>query len=76
MPLYLILSLVFLAHGTPATAPSSGLALLNSVADRYAQAKSYHVEAIKEQTTQWKPVTQLAKDFYDGHCRAWWKVPL
>jgi thiol-disulfide isomerase/thioredoxin len=53
MPPYLILSLVFLAQsGIPATAPSGGLALLNSVADRYAQAKSYNIEAIKEQTTR------------------------
>ena len=51
MPLYLLLSLAFLAQGTPATPPSSGLALLNSVGDRYAKAKSYHIEAIKEQTT-------------------------
>jgi thiol-disulfide isomerase/thioredoxin/outer membrane lipoprotein-sorting protein len=51
MPPYLILSLVLVAQGTPATAPSSGLALLSSVSDRYAQAKSYHIEAIKEQTT-------------------------
>jgi thiol-disulfide isomerase/thioredoxin/outer membrane lipoprotein-sorting protein len=51
MPPYLILSLVFLAQGTPATGRSSGLALLSSVAERYAQAKSYHIEAIKEQTT-------------------------
>lgn len=50
MPLCLLLSLAFLAQGTPATPPSSGFALLNSVADRYAQAKSYHIEAIKEQT--------------------------
>jgi thiol-disulfide isomerase/thioredoxin len=50
MPHCLLLSLAFLAQGTPATPPSSGLALLNSVADRYAQAKSYRIEAIKEQT--------------------------
>ena len=63
MPLYLILSLVFLAQGTPATAPSSGLALLNSVADRYAQAKSYHVEAIKEQTTSGNLLRSWQKTF-------------
>lgn len=50
MPLCLILFLAFLTQATPATVPSGGLALLNSVAERYAQAKSYHIEAIQEQT--------------------------
>ena len=50
MFLYFILSLALLAQEAPAPRPSSGLALLNSVAQRYAQAKAYHIEAIKEQT--------------------------
>jgi thiol-disulfide isomerase/thioredoxin len=50
MPLYFILSLALLAQEAPAATPGSGLALLNSVVQRYAQAKSYHIEAVKEQT--------------------------
>src|SRR5690348_8102042 len=50
MFLYFILSLALLAQEAPAPLPSSGLALLNSVAQRYAQAKTYHIEAVKEQT--------------------------
>ena len=63
MHLCLLLSLAFLAQGAPATAPSSGLALLNSVADRYAQAKSYHIEAIKEQTTSGNLTSSWEKSY-------------
>lgn len=46
----LTLPLIFLLL-TPQTKPTDALALLNEVSQRYADAKSYHVEAIEEQTS-------------------------
>lgn len=48
MPLTLPIILLLL---TPQTKPADALALLNQVSQKYADAKSYHVEAIEEQTS-------------------------
>ena len=48
-PMFLILALL---PQTPQTAPAQdALALLNEVSQRYADAKSYHIEAVEEDTS-------------------------
>jgi thiol-disulfide isomerase/thioredoxin/outer membrane lipoprotein-sorting protein len=51
MPFPIVLLLAFLAQGAPSAPQSDALALLNEVSQRYADAKSYHIEAIKERTS-------------------------
>jgi cytochrome c biogenesis protein CcmG/thiol:disulfide interchange protein DsbE len=51
MPFPLVFVLALLVQGTPATRPTDGLALLQDVAQQYSQAKSYHVEVVRELTT-------------------------
>src|SRR5665811_2517668 len=48
----LVLLLLALLPPTPQSAPAKdALALLNEVSQRYADAKSYHLEAIEERTS-------------------------
>ena len=46
----LSLSLIFALLNSPQTGSHDALALLNEVSQRYADAKSYHLEAVEEQT--------------------------
>jgi len=50
-PTLIALVLVFPQSQQP-TAPQDGLALLNEVGQRYATAKSYHIEAVKEHSSR------------------------
>jgi thiol-disulfide isomerase/thioredoxin len=52
MPFPIVLLFVFaLLHQTPQTAPpKDALALLTEVSQRYADAKSYHIEVVEERT--------------------------
>jgi len=42
---------LFLPQSEKPAAPQDGLALLNEVGQHYAQAKSYHIEAVEERTS-------------------------
>jgi len=50
MCLTLAFAAALLAQSTPVAPPPDALSLLNDVAERYAQATSYHIEAIEEST--------------------------
>ncbi len=47
----LLLTLAFLLHGSPAKPPANALAYLTSIAQRYADAKSYYIAATSGQSS-------------------------
>ena len=49
-PFLLLFAALALPHGAQAAPPKDALALLNEVSQRYADAKSYHLEAVEEKT--------------------------
>jgi thiol-disulfide isomerase/thioredoxin len=56
---FLLLLALALPQGTQAAPAKDALALLNEVSQRYADAKSYHLEAVEENTT----TTELSRHF-------------
>lgn len=51
MPSCLVFALALMLQGNPSTPPADAMAFLTKVTQRYADAKSYHIEATLERTS-------------------------
>src|SRR5579872_6613575 len=75
LALVLLLTLAIPPQTQPAAPPKDALALLNEVSQRYADAKSYHIEAVEERTStnelsrSWQKEFMTAIVMADGRYR-------
>ena len=75
LALVLLLTLAIVSQTQPAAPPKDALALLNEVSQRYADAKSYHIEAVEERTStnelsrSWQKEFMTAIVMADGRYR-------